>query len=206
MENWETIKGYERYSVSNHGRVMNNESKVVISSRDSNNGYLRVNLRKGDVKYEKPRVIHVHRLVALAFIDNVFNKPQVNHIDGDKHNNNVDNLEWVTSSENIEHAYKTELLSKVKPPMTIEHRKNNVESHNRPEYRIKMQRVNREAGITRRIKQIDRETGVVINRFDNAHEAARFLFGVEYKFKDRLISRVARGSAKSAYGFIWRYE
>ena len=65
-------------------------------------GYLQITLQKqGKKEYKK-----VHRLVAEAFIENTYNKREVNHIDGNKSNNNATNLEWVTSSENQIHAYK----------------------------------------------------------------------------------------------------
>ena len=65
--------------------------------------YGQVNLFDG----KKQRCIHVHRLVANAFIPNKNKKPQVNHLDGDGMNNNANNLEWVTGSENSLHAYRT---------------------------------------------------------------------------------------------------
>lgn len=100
------IDGYERYYVSEEGKVYNEFGKEM-SQRRSSNGYLRVNLRKGNMKYEKPTTYSVHRLVAKAFIPNENNLPYINHKDGNKTNNKVDNLEWCTPKENSTHAYNT---------------------------------------------------------------------------------------------------
>lgn len=107
MEIYKKIKGFERYSVSNLGNVRSDISGKILSQRKASNGYLRVNLRTGKIAYEKPTVIHVHRLVAEAFLPPIAGKTYVNHIDGNKENNNVQNLEWCTPQENSEHAYKT---------------------------------------------------------------------------------------------------
>ena len=72
-----TLKGFERYSVSNYGNVRNNISGNVLSKRKASNGYLRVNLRTGTVPYEKPTVVHVHRLVAESFF---FRLLRANHM------------------------------------------------------------------------------------------------------------------------------
>ena len=105
MEMFKTIKGFERYSVSNQGRVINSETGKVLSQRKASNGYLRVNLRKGNIKYEKPHVASVHRLVAEAFLERISGKNYVNHKDLNKENNNVENLEWCTAKENSQHVY-----------------------------------------------------------------------------------------------------
>ena len=110
MKEFKKIKGFERYSVGNDGTVINNITGVILSPRESTNGYMRVNLRRGDKPYEKPKTRSVHRLVAEAFIPAIPGKDYVNHIDGNKHNNNVSNLEWCTASENISHAIDTRLL------------------------------------------------------------------------------------------------
>ena len=104
-EIWKDIEGYEGlYQVSNYGR---------IKSLRKNN-YLKLNEVKGYLyahlyKEAKRKAHRVNRLVAEAFIKNSENKPQVNHIDGNKQNNKVDNLEWNTISENLTHAINTGL-------------------------------------------------------------------------------------------------
>lgn len=106
-EEWKDIQGYEgAYKVSNTGKIMSlnyhgsGKSKELISSKPKK-GYPYVGLCKGG----KVKSFKVHRLVAQAFIPNLYNKPCVNHKDGNKHNNNVDNLEWATVLENNLHMY-----------------------------------------------------------------------------------------------------
>lgn len=99
-EIWKTIDRYGGlYQVSNLGRVRNCDG-LVMSQKPSKDGYVRILLYK-DGKYKAE---YAHKLVANAFIPNPDNKPEINHIDANKSNNYVDNLEWVTRSENHHHA------------------------------------------------------------------------------------------------------
>ena len=115
-EIWKDIKGYEgKYQVSNKGNIKSLKQfnkrgvDLIIKLGKNNTGYTIVRLTKNN-KLKTPLV---HRLVAQAFIPNPDNKPQVNHKNGNKADNTVENLEWVTRSENQKHAYETGLQQKM---------------------------------------------------------------------------------------------
>jgi hypothetical protein len=97
---WKEIAGYCGYEITEDGQVRNKESKCVLKTQLQNGGYLIVALRKN----KKRKAATIHRLVATTFIPNPNNKPQVNHIDGNKENNHINNLEWCTLKENMRHA------------------------------------------------------------------------------------------------------
>lgn len=103
------IKEFEHYTISPDGKV--NNGRKSLKTFDNQGGYrcLKLTNSKGKKHFT------LHRLVALHFIPNPENKPEVNHIDGDKSNNCVNNLEWVTSSENKQHALATGLKTYNKP-------------------------------------------------------------------------------------------
>lgn len=107
-EEWRSIKDFPKYEVSNLGNIKSFTRKSKgnnLVPQPTRKGYLQILLYKDG----KPHPKKVHRLVAEAFISNLKNEPQVNHIDGDKTNNCVNNLEWCNNSYNQLHAYKNGL-------------------------------------------------------------------------------------------------
>lgn len=154
QEIWKDIPGFENiYQASNYGNIRalhygcRNKSNSLIIRKltptpNRDNGYLRVNL----VTDGKDKRYYIHRLVATTFIPNPDNKPQVNHIDGDKTNNSVSNLEWVTISENHIHAFNTGL----------KHKKFGIENAN-----------------SKPILQYTKD-GILIRKWDSIADASRF--------------------------------
>lgn len=119
MANFVPIKGFEnKYAINENGDIINVKTKVIKKSFVNSWGYKNVCL----YNHKKNYTFSVHRLVAESFLTNPENKEQVNHIDGNKLNNTLSNLEWTTRSENLRHAYKNN-LSKVTINMANEARK-----------------------------------------------------------------------------------
>ena len=106
MEVWKDCVDYpDLFEVSNLGNFRNKRNKRVLKQTYSHNGYPQIPTKIGGRK-GKYKTFKVHREVAKAFLENPNNLPCVNHKDGVKTNNSLDNLEWVTHSENSIHAYQ----------------------------------------------------------------------------------------------------
>lgn len=116
-EIWKAINDYPRYLVSNKGRIksiaftqlvipktkkkyIREQAEKILSVNGKREGYPFVNLTNNSGS----KAFSIHRLVAIAFIPNIYNKPLINHIDNSRDNNNFINLEWCTYSQNIKHA------------------------------------------------------------------------------------------------------
>ena len=181
-EIWKSIADYEGlYEVSNKGNVRSIRRNAVLNQTTGvKNGYRYVGLYK-DGKNKKALV---HRLVASAFIDNPMGKKTVNHIDGNKGNNAIDNLEWATHSENHRHAFATGLkVASEKQREAARQTGKRTCDLNRPRKAVAMI-----------------ENGVVKRVFVSAHEAARTVKG-----SPSAIIACCRGKAKSCKGYGWKY-
>lgn len=186
-EIWKDIKDYKGlYQISNHGNVKSLTRKVrckngkfriirekILTPIITRNGYLIVNLWKSN--FQKAHLIH--RLVAEAFIPNPESKPEVNHKDGNKHNNHVTNLEWNTRPENTIHSYKMKLR---------ENQKKKISNMNK---KLK----------SKKVAQYDLNMNL-IKIFPSASEAAR-----HYNYSQSAISECCRGTRRKIYNYIWRY-
>ena len=176
MEIWKDIKGYEGlYQVSNLGRVKSLKNREKILNPFSDNNYLNVDLFKN----RKKKRYKIHRLVAITFIPNIDNKPEVNHIDGNKENNCISNLEWTTSSENMQHAFKMG-LAKVNKNMKGRFGTDNPNSKPVNQYTL------------------DNEPHT---SWDSTKDIER-----ELKIHHSHISKCCKGKLKTAGGYVWKYE
>lgn len=205
-EDWRDIPGYEgEYQVSNKGLVKSLKTNRLLKLSISNSGYARCALsKKGVVK-----VYLVHRIVAQVFIPNPNNLPQVNHRDENKLNNSVNNLEWCTASYNYWYGSNPNRckasLVKAWNSGKLQGRKAwNAGLHLKDTGKIDNFLLAGKANIEKLKKPIlmmDRNTGYVLQRFDSATSAARFM-GKSYATS---IINCANNKVKSAYGYKWQY-
>lgn len=172
-EIWKDIEGYKGlYQISNLGRIYSIKTNKIRKFYKTSKGYLRVSLCLNG----KNKNFLIHQLVAKAFLPNPENKLQVNHIDGIKTNNRVNNLEWVTNYENIVHAEINGL------------RKNSIQNL-----------INNNNRKKRKVIQYDLE-GKIIKKYNSIFETK------EYGFRIGDVCRVCKRKRKTHLGYIWRYE
>ncbi len=177
IEIWRTVEGHNSYQVSSHGRFhsFKRGEMNILNFDSSGHGYLRITFCEDGKAKKYP----AGRLVGLAFVHNPNNKPQINHENGIKTDNNPNNLTWCTQGENNSHAYRTGLAK------GTAFGKYGVNSH----------------GITRWVDQFTMDW-VFIKRFYCIADAAR-----ELKVHGRGIQAAAslNSRKKSAVGFRWKY-
>lgn len=163
------------YQISDDWRIKNLKTNKILKSYISKDGYLRLY-----IKYKWLwKNYSIHRLVAQTFIPNPNNKPQVNHKDWNKLNNNIENLEWSTAKENMNHAHKNWLIDC---------------SWNWTYWKFWW-----EHPTSVKIKQLDLEWNI-IKIWDAIIEASR-----ELKISRTWIWNCCVGLSKTSWGFIWKY-
>lgn len=186
-EIWKEIKGTNgKYLVSNKGNIKGPKGTLKLFARGL---YLAVSIRYGEAGKRYAKSEHVHRLVATAFVSNLDNKSQVNHIDGNKFNNNADNLEWVTAQENQQH--RAMVLGKGSAgKLNPMYGKSGAKGPKFKDY----------------ILQVDKD-GNVVNRFESALEAARYINGfTKHNIGAAKIAECCRYTRKTYHGYQWIFE
>lgn len=180
QEIWKDIEGFEgKYKISNLGRVYSIKNDIILKPGYDGKKYSTVSL------YNKKKYhFKIHRLVAKYFIPNPNNYPQINHIDGNKQNNRIDNLEWCDQSHNIKEAYRLGLIH-------FNHNNKGLfqKGHNR--------------NATRKIYQYDLNNNF-IKEWSSIKEASLCFKDISNHPKCN-ISGVLRGLRKTAFGYIWKY-
>ena len=183
MEIWRKVNGIEKYSVSNYGNIRNDFTGRILSTSVNNNGYCVVTICNGNYRQK-----FVHRIVAQAFIENQKNKKTVNHINGIKTDNRVENLEWATHSENVRHAYLNGLAvmtDEIK--LKISQKTKGIKKPNMKAY-------------TRPIYQHELHSGKLIQTHKSIQSASEIL-----NIHIQCINRVLVGKRKHTHGYVFKY-
>lgn len=201
VEEWRDIEDYEGlYQISNLGKVKSLPRKVqfgvgyritderILKPHQMKNGYMTVGLKR----HNKPKYMTVHRLVAEAFIPNPDNKPCIDHIDGDRKNNSVENLRWCTHKENCNNPITRQRISEaMKNRIFSEETRHKMSIARKGKYNTK---------ISKTVIQIDKESGEILNEYPSINEIYRQL-----GYSPSRISNCCRGIYKQYKGFIWKY-
>lgn len=194
-EEWKFISISPRWSVSNLGRIRNNATGRILKCHINNKGYVIVTIRARGIGLCKS--VKMHRLVAEAFIPNPEDKPQVNHIDGNKTNNNVNNLEWCTNSENQLHAFRV---------LDSTERRKAIAERNKSRVWTEEQRRKLSASLKGKHLGADSYNArSVIRLEDNKIYGSISEASKDVNISQSSISMVCLGRQKTASGYHWAY-
>ena len=181
IEIWVPIKEYsDEYLVSNLGKIKSVKYNKILKPFKRGE-YLAVRLYKKG----KHKDMMVHRIVANEFLTKINKKCEVNHLDGNKSNNCVDNLEWCTHSNNIKHAYRTGLMK------TTQKQRDTARKNQKQAVKA----------TSKHIVQYDLK-GNILKEWNSIAEANRALG----KYGGSHIGKVCKGQLCQAYGYVWKYK
>lgn len=174
-EIWKDLKEFEgKFKISSMGTIVNKFSNTKVKTRISKDGYVYVSLYYNKKSYIKT----LHGLVAKTFIRNNNNNLEVNHIDGNKLNNSIDNLEWITHKDNIKHAWENKLFEPV---------------------REASRRYGKDNPSSKRVIQYDSK-GNKIKEYSCIAEAVR-----ETKINKTSIGKCCNNRQKTAGEYVWKF-
>ena len=166
------IEGWEDYTIDINGNVFSKRKNKYLKPIKNKCGYYNISLNKNKHRKE----CSIHRLVAETFIPNPNNYPVVNHIDGNKSNNNVDNLEWCTYKHNMKEAYRLKLIH------------GGLENKYGKDYPRKLHLI----GMFK--------DGILLEKFYGTGEIKR-----KYGFAPTAILNCCKGKHKKIYGYQWKF-
>lgn len=178
------VEGWEDYTIDTNGNVFSKRKNKYLKQIINKYGYCKVTLQKN--KYRK--IYSVHRLVAENFIDNPNNYPVVNHIDSNKKNNNIENLEWVTYKQNSEHAVKNHRFDNMAKQNSIRLKNNPLNGY------IYANEITK-----KKVAQCNKDN-ILIKVYKSISEASR-----QTGITIASISYSANGKRKTGGGYIWQF-
>lgn len=201
-EKWKPVKNFEEfYEISSFGHVRSKRKGIIMKDRLNNRGYHIIDLIMRDNEKTKRKTALVHKLVADAFLNNTHQNPdgtkikgriQINHKDGNKDNNSIQNLEICDQSYNMKEAYRLGLRKYVSYEVT-------------EEYREKMRKLSASPSAGKEIQMIDIESGNVLETFESSMDAVRKHPELELNHSSIRDAANHRRGIKSYKGYIWKF-
>ena len=179
-EEFRDIQDYEgMYQVSNYGRVKSIRNNKILKTSPNTYNYFGTTLSNNGNRKQ----VYLHIEVAKAFIPNPLNKPTINHEDGNKKNNRIDNLSWATYSEQLNHSYKNDLRKKPLGKLNPMYKKTGKKHHK-----------------SKPIYQYDLD-GNFLREWENAYEIKRQLGIAQGN-----INQCCLGKTRKSHNYIWKYK